>query len=30
MHGGSITAHSDGLGKGSRFIVRLPLCVERA
>jgi signal transduction histidine kinase len=26
MHGGSISAHSDGLGKGSRFVVRLPLC----
>jgi signal transduction histidine kinase len=25
MHGGSITAHSDGLGKGSVFTVRLPL-----
>lgn len=25
MHGGSITAHSDGLGKGSAFVVRLPL-----
>lgn len=28
MHGGSITAHSDGLGKGSVFTVRLPLCME--
>jgi signal transduction histidine kinase len=26
MHGGSITAHSEGLGKGSVFTVRLPLC----
>jgi signal transduction histidine kinase len=25
MHGGSISAHSQGLGKGSVFIVRLPL-----
>ncbi len=25
MHGGSITAHSEGLGRGSVFIVRLPL-----
>jgi signal transduction histidine kinase len=26
MHGGSLTAHSEGLGKGSVFTVRLPLC----
>lgn len=25
MHGGTITAHSDGVGRGSRFDVRLPL-----
>ncbi|HEY0963126.1 MAG TPA: PAS domain S-box protein, partial [Pseudomonadales bacterium] len=25
MHGGSIEAHSEGLGKGSEFVVRLPL-----
>jgi signal transduction histidine kinase len=25
LHGGTITAHSDGLGKGSMFTVRLPL-----
>ena len=25
MHGGTIEAHSDGLGKGSEFIVRLPM-----
>jgi two-component system CheB/CheR fusion protein len=25
MHGGRIEAHSDGLGKGSEFVVRLPL-----
>ncbi len=27
MHGGSIEAHSDGAGHGSKFIVRLPLAV---
>ena len=25
MHGGTVTAHSDGLGQGSQFVVRLPL-----
>ena len=25
MHGGSVEAHSDGVGRGCRFIVRLPL-----
>ena len=25
MHGGTVTAHSDGEGKGSEFVVRLPL-----
>ena len=25
MHGGTVAAHSDGVGKGSTFIVRLPL-----
>ena len=25
MHGGSVTAHSAGVGKGSRFVVRLPV-----
>ena len=25
QHGGTITAHSDGVGKGSEFVVRLPL-----
>jgi len=29
MHGGSVEAHSDGLGLGSEFIVRLPLVIER-
>jgi signal transduction histidine kinase/ActR/RegA family two-component response regulator len=28
LHGGSITAHSEGLGHGSRFVVRLPIVVE--
>ena len=26
LHGGSVRAESDGLGRGSRFIVSLPLC----
>ncbi|WP_312549639.1 ATP-binding protein [Massilia sp.] len=26
MHGGTVRADSDGLGQGSRFVVRLPLC----
>jgi len=25
MHGGSVTAHSDGVGHGSEFVIRLPL-----
>jgi CheY-like chemotaxis protein len=25
LHGGSVEAHSDGLGQGSEFVVRLPL-----
>jgi PAS domain S-box-containing protein len=25
LHGGSVHAHSDGVGKGSKFIIRLPL-----
>jgi len=29
MHGGSVEAKSDGLGKGSEFIVRLPLARGR-
>ena len=28
MHGGSVSAHSDGPGKGSEFVVRLPTLVE--
>jgi PAS domain S-box-containing protein len=28
LHGGAIEAHSEGLGKGSHFIVRLPLTVS--
>ena len=29
MHGGSVEAHSEGLGKGSEFVVRLPIVTER-
>jgi len=25
LHGGSATAHSDGVGRGSRFVIRLPI-----
>ena len=28
MHGGSVTAHSEGRGCGSEFVLRLPLAVE--
>jgi signal transduction histidine kinase len=28
MHGGSVAAHSEGSGKGSEFVVRLPLTTE--
>jgi PAS domain S-box-containing protein len=30
MHGGTVEAHSDGLGRGSEFVVRLPVLVEAA
>src|SRR3569623_1485946 len=30
MHGGTVEARSDGLGKGSEFVVLLPLATERA
>lgn len=30
MHGGSVTGHSDGLGRGSTFTVRLPLAGNAA
>lgn len=29
LHGGSVTAHSDGPGKGSEFTVRLPMCADQ-
>jgi CheY-like chemotaxis protein len=29
MHGGSVTAYSDGPGKGSEFLIRLPLRMQR-
>ncbi len=29
MHGGEVTATSDGLGRGSSFVVRLPLAMDR-
>jgi CheY-like chemotaxis protein len=29
-HGGSVQAHSEGLGKGSEFVVRLPVFVEES
>jgi signal transduction histidine kinase len=30
LHGGSVEAHSDGRGHGSRFVVRLPISTESA
>jgi PAS domain S-box-containing protein len=30
MHGGTVEAHSDGLGRGSEFTVRLPMLTEAA
>ncbi len=30
MHGGSLTAHSEGLGRGSEFVVRLPVLSEES
>lgn len=30
LHDGSVSAHSDGLGKGSEFIIRLPLTADTA
>jgi two-component system, chemotaxis family, CheB/CheR fusion protein len=29
MHGGRVTAHSDGVGKGSEFVVELPLAMTQ-
>lgn len=29
LHGGTVEAHSEGRGRGSRFVIRLPLYLER-
>jgi CheY-like chemotaxis protein len=29
LHGGTVSAHSDGIGKGAAFVVRFPLCTPR-
>ena len=29
MHGGTVTARSDGIGRGSEFVVRIPLTIEQ-
>ncbi len=29
MHDGTVTAHSEGVGKGSEFVVRLPILIEQ-
>jgi signal transduction histidine kinase/ActR/RegA family two-component response regulator len=30
LHGGTVSVHSEGLGRGSEFVVNLPLAVQRA
>jgi CheY-like chemotaxis protein len=30
LHGGDVTAHSAGLGKGAEFVVRLPIAIPKA
>ncbi|HMJ24832.1 MAG TPA: ATP-binding protein [Pyrinomonadaceae bacterium] len=30
MHGGTITAHSDGVGQGSEFVLRMPVALAKA
>lgn len=29
LHGGKIEAHSEGLGKGSKFVIRLPISIDQ-